>query len=96
MGPEQESRIPPDKLPLPPAIDRERLIIHQTTQKGNGKAWGVSSKQIDYDRWVGVTTLDEYIAKFKGDEPEPTLPTEPLTIGEKVTRLWDAHPELHA
>ena len=65
----------------------------QYTDRGDGEKYGVESKQIDLNYYNGTT--EELADKYGGvDEAPPVLPM--LTIGEKVTRLWDAHPELHA
>ena len=82
-------------IPLPPTIDRERLIIHQTTDRLKGAKYGASSKQIDGNRWVSEFPLSEYIREYRGENSEPVDAPEPVTDGHKLNTLWDAHEELH-
>jgi lysozyme len=62
----------------------------QDTDKGDGRYYGVESKQIDIDYFNG--TVEELKAKY-ATHTAPTLPT--YTDEEKLDMLWDEHPELH-
>jgi GH25 family lysozyme M1 (1,4-beta-N-acetylmuramidase) len=82
-------------IPLPPTIDRERLVIHQTTDRLKGREFGATSKQIDGNRWVSKTPLDFYIASFKDEDANPPPVIPEYTDAEKLAKLWAAHGELH-
>lgn len=77
----------PGPPPMPRGVKRNRAKIHQTSQKGDGKAIGVTSHAVDLNRWLG--TLEDLLVYAGGMETAPTME-------EKVRRLWEAHPELHA
>lgn len=74
----------PEKSP-PPALPKgvNSWLIHQTGERGNGRALGVVSHYVDTDRFNG--TLDELRAYFGLGEETPPEP-EPPTDG----RLFDA------
>ena len=63
----------------------------QFTDKGNGNNYGAESKQIDLNYYNGTT--EQLLAKYAGVHVPPTQPE--YTDDEKLTLLWDAHPELH-
>jgi len=41
----------PGEPKLPKGVSRERVIIHQTSDRGNGKLYGVQSAAVDLNRW---------------------------------------------
>ena len=68
---------------MPKGLIRERVLIHQTTDRGAGI--GTEEKHMDYNRWqYDQTHLLNYA---KG--------IQQLSIENKVDLLWAAHPELH-
>lgn len=81
--------------PSPPTyVDPARVKIHQYTDRLLDTAkYGVASKQLDGDRWVGPETLQEYIAAYTGVAPVPDVP-DPVVIDlsqeDRITRLETA------
>ncbi|MBN2048662.1 MAG: hypothetical protein JW750_12525 [Anaerolineaceae bacterium] len=76
-----------DEHPGPPAlpkgVTRDKVIIHQTADRG--KPFGVQSKALDYDRWQG--TLASFYQYIGLQPTPPTPPGGPLTLEERVERL---------
>lgn len=59
-------------------IPTDRMVIHQTSSKGKGSAFGVQSADLDYDRWWGTPAqLAEF---FKLPEQPPQPPVDPVKI----------------
>ncbi|MCC6146318.1 MAG: glycoside hydrolase family 25 protein [Anaerolineaceae bacterium] len=61
----------------------------QWTNKGDGLAFGMESKELDMN-WFNGSEVE--LRAWAGVEPGPP---PPLSLEEKVARLWAAHPELH-
>ena len=64
-----------DEHPGPPAlprgVDRSRVILHQTSEnkvKGRGQKFGMWSDGLDYNRWIGLMGLNEYMCDAGEDE----------------------------
>jgi len=80
--------IKPEEHPGPPAMPkgliRERVLIHQTTDKG--VSIGSDEKYMDYNRWQ----FDQsHLEKYAGVKTR-------ITLEDKVNLLWAAHPELQS
>lgn len=76
-----------NNLDIPTGILKENVIIFQTWNRMfNYFGSKYDSQYVDCDRWVGIfpTTPTQ----------EDDIPAE-LTDSEKITKLWNAHPELH-
>lgn len=65
------------------------VAILQTGDKGDGAYYGAKSVQIDTDRWL----LGE--EEFNRTFSVIASPARELTLEEKVSLLWDAHPTVH-
>ena len=78
---------PPD---LPRGVNRERVIIHQTSDKAEpfGLAPGTICTAFDYNRWQ----LDQPVSAYLGREESAEVD---FTRDEKTDLMWAAHPELH-
>lgn len=74
--------------PLPKGVERNRCVIHQTSQKGPGRAMGMESEGVDLNRWQGTLESFKAYAGIGGAAPVE------LSLEEKVCRLWEAHREL--
>ena len=77
---------------LPKRVDRDRIVLHQTADKKKGLPSECDSSAIDFDRWCfgDVSEMHTWIAEHWGaDSPLP------LTLEQKVDKLWAYHPELH-
>jgi lysozyme len=68
-----------------------RWTFWQWTDKGDGAFFGMESKNVDMNWFNGS---EEELRLWAGVTPTP--PGPPLTLEEKVARLWAAHPELHS
>jgi len=64
----------------------------QETNKGDGKMYGVESKQVDVDYFNG--TVEELHRKYGELTAAPPVQPE-YTDAEKLAKLWTAHAELH-
>jgi len=75
-----------------------KYSLWQFTGVGEGLAYGVSSKGIDINYYPGTLAELRTWCGIKDDPDETTWvsdwTTDP-TDQMKLTRLWDAHPELH-
>jgi len=69
----------------------DKWTFWQFTDRGDGKAYGMESKQVDVNYFNGSL---EDLKKYAGGE-EVTPPHVDLTLEEKVEILWDAFPHLH-
>ena len=67
----------PKFLAIPTGVDREQVKIHQTTEGGRGKDYGVKSYYIDYDRFLGTPEEMETWFGYGESEPEPEPEPEP-------------------
>jgi GH25 family lysozyme M1 (1,4-beta-N-acetylmuramidase) len=57
----------PGPVALPLGVPRERVVIHQTSDRGDGKAFGMESYALDYNRWqFDEAHFREYI---KAEQP---------------------------
>ena len=66
----------------------------QYTDRGNGKAFGMESKQVDVNYFNGsLEDLKAYAGQQEVDEPDGPAPE--LTLEQKVEILWKAFPNLH-
>jgi lysozyme len=70
-----------------------RWTFWQTTDKGPGATYGVSSASIDLNWFNGTIEQLYAFAGLPIDKPEPPQPE--LSDADKLARLWSAHPELH-
>ena len=64
---------------LPRGVRRDRVIVHQTSEKGEGLKAGMQSAGLDYNRWQEPTarlTYAGYIATYNGQTP-PVDPPQP-------------------
>ena len=59
----------PGPVAIPRGVDRERVIMHQTSDRGDGLRFGMHSKQLDYNRWIGLMGLNDYMCDAGEDEP---------------------------
>jgi len=77
---------------LPHHITEDRILLHQTADKKAGFSGEVESKSVDWDRWLigNVAEMHEWIMDHWG------IGAFPLTLEEKVGKLWQYHPELHS
>ena len=67
---------------LPKGVTRDRCIIHQTSDRGNGKLYGVQSASIDLNRWqLSQSALSAFLYGSGVVE---------LTMEERVARLEKA------
>ena len=82
----REPREHPGPPTLPKGVSRNRVIIHQTSERG--APIGSQAKMQDYNRWQGdLASFYNYIGKTTPlDEPPP----EPLTLEERIQRLEGA------
>jgi GH25 family lysozyme M1 (1,4-beta-N-acetylmuramidase) len=73
----------PKYLAIPKGVAKERVKIHQSGERGNGSKYGVKSRYIDTNRFLG--TREEMRAWFGHAEtvPEPEPP-------EELEKLFDA------
>jgi GH25 family lysozyme M1 (1,4-beta-N-acetylmuramidase) len=55
-------------------VPANRVVIHQTSHKGKGSAFGVESGDLDYDRWWGTPAQ---LAEFFSLPTQPPVPPEP-------------------
>ena len=65
---------------LPRGVRRDRVIIHQTSEKGDGKGAGMESFGLDLNRWQEQSarlTFAGYIAQYNGQQPPPVDPPQP-------------------
>jgi lysozyme len=62
----------------------------QWTPKGDGLAFGMESKELDMN-WFNGSVAE--LRQWASIDAAP--PTTPLTLEQKVEKLWHAHPELH-
>ena len=65
---------------LPRGVRRDRVIVHQTSEKGEGLKAGMQSAGLDYNRWQEPTarlTYAGYIATYNGQTPPPVDPPQP-------------------
>lgn len=83
------AEFPTNSIKVPPALKSLKLAIHQTGAKGDGWKVGTVSRQVDTNRWCLSDT--EYQDLFGINQEQP----EPVDDAEKLSRLWNAHPELH-
>ena len=81
------------EMPPPPLMPTgvNRWLIHQTCEKGNGRAVGVGSHYVDIDRWDGtIEDVDAYFGRGETHEvylpiiitpePEPAIPADLLDV----------------
>ena len=54
-------------------VPEDRVVIHQTSSKGQGNTFGMESRDLDYDRWWGT---DAQLAEFFNLTPTPPQPPE--------------------
>lgn len=53
-------------------ISRERVIIHQTSDRGDGPAFGMQSTSLDYNRWQETADITLYeMTSTESEPPEP-------------------------
>lgn len=65
-----------------------KTMIHQTGEKGAGKAFfGTQSEQIDTNRWLGTEQQFSEIWGQSSIEPEPITPTEPINISNELEAI---------
>jgi len=77
----------PGPVALPSRVKRERVIIHQTADRlPPPPGFTPAAKRMDYDRFVGMMSLDAFV----GTRPVPT--PIPLTLEQRVAALEDLHP----
>lgn len=72
----------PGPVKLPAGVERERCLIHQTTDKADGRTYGAESASIDLNRWQVSTPPQVWFAW----EPSAIAP-KPLTLEERVSNL---------
>ena len=72
---------------LPKGLNRDNVIIHQYNDRG--KAIGGSGSSMDYNWWVNTEEVFGTVVNWD-NEPPPV----PVSLEEKVERLWNRHPEL--
>jgi GH25 family lysozyme M1 (1,4-beta-N-acetylmuramidase) len=70
---------------LPKGVTRDKVVIHQTSDRGDGALYGAQSKAIDLNRWQ--KTEADFLA-FIGQTTEP----EPADA-EKLAILWNWYKE---
>ena len=76
-----KSGIEHDGIPnMPIGVKRDRILLHQTSAKGNGALYGVQSASIDLNRWQ---LSEDALKAFIGDEDIH----EPLTLEQRIERL---------
>jgi GH25 family lysozyme M1 (1,4-beta-N-acetylmuramidase) len=66
--------------PLPRGVRRDRVIIHQTSAKGDGLKAGMESAELDLNRWQEPTarlTYAGYLAAYNEQTPPPVDPPQP-------------------
>ena len=68
---------------LPKGVSRNRVIIHQTSERG--APIGSQASQQDYNRWQG--DLDSFYRYIGKTAPPDDVPTTPLTLEERIERL---------
>lgn len=73
----------PPRLPI--GVERERCIIHQTTDKG--APFGVESKALDYNRWQLSTSVKEYFGLTQVQKPPMTLEERVADIERRLSLL---------
>lgn len=70
------------EMPSPPPLPRgvRTWLIHQTSEKGNGRAVGVVSRYVDLNRWNGASMqVQAYFGRTVTEpEPEPPVGEQPL------------------
>ncbi|MHB8114581.1 MAG: glycoside hydrolase family 25 protein [Bellilinea sp.] len=69
----------PGPVKLPAGVERERCIIHQTSEKGDGPTYGAQSASIDLNRWQ----LAEAPQSWFGAVQVPVKPVG-LTIEQRL------------
>lgn len=73
----------PGPVLMPTGLKRENVLLHQTSAKGM-----LGGETIDMNRWQGER---EGLTAYLGADAVPVV----VDDGEKLARLWAAHPELH-
>lgn len=74
---------------MPPYWDDWKIWQYSADGNGRGPEFGATSKSIDLNWFQGdYSDLQDFLGTT-------TQPVPPLTLEEKVDRLWNAHPELH-
>jgi len=68
-----------------------RVIIHQTSSRGQGSYYGAESADLDYNRWLGSEELYQKMFNQPNTEPEPQPEIEievvvPSNVDVKVTK----------
>ncbi|NSW52196.1 MAG: glycoside hydrolase family 25 protein [Anaerolineae bacterium] len=67
---------------LPKGVERWNVILHQTSQRGDAKAFGMQSAGLDYNRWIGKMGLEGFLA-----EEQHGLDEEGLELVESAKRI---------
>jgi GH25 family lysozyme M1 (1,4-beta-N-acetylmuramidase) len=74
---------------LPKGVSRDRVIIHQTSERG--APIGSQARQQDYNRWQGdLSSLYTYLGKTPPPGGDGEEPASQLTLEERIKRLEDA------
>jgi hypothetical protein len=76
----------PGPVALPSRVKRERVVVHQTCDRLPGPpGFTPAAKRMDYDRWVGTMSLEEFCGS-------PIPPAPALTLEQRVAALEALHP----
>jgi hypothetical protein len=82
----------PGPVRLPNRLQRDRIIIHQTSGDVLPPPPGFTpvAKAMDHDRWVGTMSLEAFVGALPFPVPIPAPAT--LEIEQRVTALEALHP----
>jgi len=90
-----ESQKLPDELRMPSTFERKNLIMHQTTDKADGKAKGCTSYGLDLSRWVHESkTASEWMNDFNDNPTTPPDPPVDPPIEENCDQIENERDEL--
>lgn len=75
---------------LPAGVSRERVLVHQTSDRGDGKAFWMQSAGLDYNRWQQSDALFAQLTTGKRAEPNITFEETVLMNQATIIGLLDA------
>ena len=76
---------------LPKGVTRDKVVIHQTSDRGDGSYYGVQSKAVDLNRWqLSEAELLTFIGQEVEPEPEPEPPTFEQVVIYKLNQIMKA------
>jgi len=72
----------PGPVAIPKGVKAERVLIHQTSDKGKPIGCGAAIKTMDYNRWIGTgsRSITEYLRGTAPAKPEPTAEAQELRL----------------